>query len=432
VSTPPHACAPVERAPEGAGCGGRLSAWLVTNSLPPRFSGAGLNDSRIAARLAEFGVDPVLVSRRHPGEERAGILDGVAVLRLGRMDGGFARTRWVADFLATLSRSPAPPHLVRFRGYSLPFAAAIGALRRHRPSIAVLCQPACLGEDDPATVRGKRLGGLQLRALLACDALLAMNPALGAAMAEHGMARERILPVRNAVDLERFAPVDARCRVRLRAALGLPGGPLVLTLGILDARKGQALVTRAFARVAPGSGAGTAAQLAHVGPNSRDLAALRRADRVAHARAEEQRVREAAGLVPGRVRLLGARRDPARALQAGDVFVHASVEEGEANVVNEAMACGLALVIPDSPVYAAQVPADCALRFPPGDEAGLSRALSRLLADPGLASRLGRAARAHVERSRAPRIVARDYAQALRAACTLPARAHRDGPGSRR
>jgi glycosyltransferase involved in cell wall biosynthesis len=102
----------------------------------------------------------------------------------------------------------------------------------------------------------------------------------------------------------------------------------------------------------------------------------------------------------GRVRFLGpALRDGVRdLLQRSHVLVHPSVTEGLPNVVLEAMACGLPVVVTDAGGTREAV-RDGVDGFvvPPREPLALAFALERLWDDERLRRRLGRAGRARVE-----------------------------------
>ena len=67
------------------------------------------------------------------------------------------------------------------------------------------------------------------------------------------------------------------------------------------------------------------------------------------------------------------------------------------NKVYQAAAAGRPLVTRDGPALREVLrPDEHCLAVPPGDPDALAAAIARLLADAGLAERLGRAARAHV------------------------------------
>jgi glycosyltransferase involved in cell wall biosynthesis len=106
---------------------------------------------------------------------------------------------------------------------------------------------------------------------------------------------------------------------------------------------------------------------------------------------------EALGLA-GRVGFTGHQADPAEALRSLDVVVHASTRpEPFGRVIVEGMACGRAVVAMNEGGAAELfVDGDSAVGCPPRDPSALAERLARLIADPGLRDRLGRAGRAAV------------------------------------
>ena len=100
-----------------------------------------------------------------------------------------------------------------------------------------------------------------------------------------------------------------------------------------------------------------------------------------------------------RVRFLGARTDMPRIYRALDAFVSTSRWEGLSNVLLEAMASGLPPVMTRVEGVARVITeGQDGLMVPPGDPAAAASALVRVLTEPGLAARLGAAARAKVQR----------------------------------
>ena len=104
------------------------------------------------------------------------------------------------------------------------------------------------------------------------------------------------------------------------------------------------------------------------------------------------------------VRFLGAQphQQVAAAFREADVFVQASVvlgngdRDGVPNSLLEAMASGLAVVASDVAGIPEVVAPGCGVLVPTGDPRALASSLALLASDPGLRSRLGRAARDHV------------------------------------
>lgn len=105
--------------------------------------------------------------------------------------------------------------------------------------------------------------------------------------------------------------------------------------------------------------------------------------------------------ITDRVGFTGYVDDPAAAMRALDVVVHASTEpEPFGMVIVEAMACGRALVASQAGGAAELIsPGENALGHPPGDAGRLADCIETLARDPELRARLGRAGRSSVERS---------------------------------
>ena len=94
--------------------------------------------------------------------------------------------------------------------------------------------------------------------------------------------------------------------------------------------------------------------------------------------------------IDGRVVWLGYRSDVPSILRATDLFVLPSRWEGMPNALLEAMAAGCPVVASDVEGVAETLGDQCREQLvPPGDPAALSRAVVRMLSDPGHAAELG-------------------------------------------
>ena len=190
------------------------------------------------------------------------------------------------------------------------------------------------------------------------DGLLAVSAALKADMAALGMPGEAIRVHHTGVDLDRFQPVD---RVAAKAALGV-AGPLIVTAGHLNERKGQRIAVEALARLPEAS-----LLLIGDGPDRDWL---------------ERRI--AAPDVAGRVRLLGVRphEELPALLRAADVMLLPTASEGLANVWVEALACGTPVVTTDVGGAPEVIDRPAAGRLVPRDVAAIAAAITALLAGP--------------------------------------------------
>jgi glycosyltransferase involved in cell wall biosynthesis len=195
-------------------------------------------------------------------------------------------------------------------------------------------------------------------AAASADGLLAVSAALADRMAAIGIDRDRITVHYTGIDAERFRPVD---RATARAALGIEG-PLFVTIGTLNANKGQHLAIDAVAALPDAT-----LVLVGEGPD-RDRLAGRAADRG----------------VTGRVRLAGqlSVEQIAPLIAAADALVQPSANEGLANVWIEAFACGTPVIASDAGGIAEVLDRPEAGRVVARDPAALAAAMAAILADP--------------------------------------------------
>ncbi|HWT10378.1 MAG TPA: glycosyltransferase, partial [Roseomonas sp.] len=149
------------------------------------------------------------------------------------------------------------------------------------------------------------------------DALIAVSAGLRQGLLDLGAPPGKVTVLRNGVDLDTFRP--APDRAALRTELGLTG-PTLLSVGLLIPRKGHDRIIAALPELP-----GCTLLVAGEGPERAALLAL--AERLG---------------VADRVRLLGPQPHAAlaRLYAAADALVLASLREGWANVLLEAMACG--------------------------------------------------------------------------------------------
>jgi glycosyltransferase involved in cell wall biosynthesis len=206
----------------------------------------------------------------------------------------------------------------------------------------------------------------------------AISPAVERRLLDARIAPERIRVIWSAVDPAQLEPSATRqaLRARLDAA---PETPIVLVAANLVHRKGVDVLLEAFALLPPD--ACGALWIAGDGP---ERAALEAA---------------AARLgIAEHVHFLGRRGDVPDLLEACDVFVLPSRQEGLGVAALEAMARGRPVVASAVGGLAEIViPERTGLLVPPEDAAALASALARLCADRGLAQRWGAggAARVH-------------------------------------
>ena len=200
-----------------------------------------------------------------------------------------------------------------------------------------------------------------------------------------------IVPIHNAVDLQRFSPHSPVADLdRLAGLPAAAAGTVRVGLVATYARwKGHAAFIEAIAKLPPD----LAVRAYIVG------GAVYQTDGSQYSAGELKDLAKASG-VADRVGITGFVVQPEAALRALDVVVHASTApEPFGVVIAEAMACGRAVVMSHAGGAAELVtPNVNALPHTPGDVNELAAAIERLARDAALRARLGAAARATAER----------------------------------
>ena len=393
-----------------------IRVWFVTGRLPPEYSGAGRNDSVLGASCARHNVDVTFLAPRSRNMDLPPSLDGVPLYWLPAGASILTKLSRVVTTLRAF-RALGVPDVIRMRGFSLERALLLLLLKWIRPRIPIVVQPAMLGGDDPESLSRKRFGRFQVRQLLKADAIFAMNVQIADQLLERGYPSEAIYRTRNPASGKYFTAPSPEERGCVRNDLGIPeDAVLIATVGGILPRKRQAFVTEGFCRALEQSGSERKVLL-HIGPRFTNGFADGTPDTVRWSQLEERAVTDIANRF-GRstiVSFLGEREDIPVVLGAVDILVHASREEGEANVVNEAAAAGVVVVVPRSSIYDDQLPEGYPWRFDVDSPADLGIMLARLMTDPTLRAEAGSALREHARQTRSEDAVGKQYAEMLRA-----------------
>jgi glycosyltransferase involved in cell wall biosynthesis len=234
-----------------------------------------------------------------------------------------------------------------------------------------------------STVHSSRVRRAPERALLArltpeMDRLIAVSESIAAKIRREGRRGAPVVVVPNGVDLGQ--PPDPSVSRRLKVELGLPpDAPCVGVIARIEPEKGHPTLLAAWPRVLA---AEPEARLLIVGEGSQQV---RLHDSAAQL-----------GLLGPSPRVLftGRRDDVAAILAVLDVAVLPSYREAQGISLLEAMALARPIVasaVGGIPEFVTD--GQTGLLVPPRDPAALAGALLRVLADRGLAARLGRNAR---------------------------------------
>jgi glycosyltransferase involved in cell wall biosynthesis len=211
------------------------------------------------------------------------------------------------------------------------------------------------------------------------ERVVAVSPDLYDQCRGVGVPADQCLLIENGIDCTEFC--RRRTPEEAKAAQGLTPGRLVLgAVGRLSAEKGFDLLIRAADQLLKN---GFDLELLIIGEGD-----------------ERQRLQTLIDYLgrADRIRLVGYRADVRELYEAMDLYALSSLREGLPNVVLEAMA----MEVPVAATRVAGVPrlianGENGLLAEPGDLAGLTQALARLLADAPLRRRLSQAGRTTIE-----------------------------------
>jgi len=379
---------------------------LASLSFYPLYAGPAVRFQRYAPGLRQRGlplqvftqaVTPELVRRDGSiGNGRADqeapplyeVVDGLPIHRVRLPSGARRLPAYYRGLARHCEEHRSEIGVVQMLNLDLAAAPWLSQLRRM--GLPAVFTHTLLGEFSPKPWK-RRLQRLHRRLPLALvDTVVVSSQAMRRDLLEMGVSTPiEVIP--NGVDLQRFRPPESReQRVRLRRELGLdPGWQIVLAVGPVIPRKGAGELVRAFLSLCRDY---PRARLLLVGPRH-DLA---RESLAAFHRELESAIDEAGARE--RVIFTGPVSAVQRYYQAADVLVFPSRREGMPNVVPEAMASRLPVLLTPFTGLPEEFgrPGEHYL-LTGWDPERLAADLRRLLADPELRQNLGRAAGEWIE-----------------------------------
>ncbi|MGD0499572.1 MAG: glycosyltransferase family 4 protein [Bryobacteraceae bacterium] len=360
-----------------------VSLVLVSHSYPPVLGGSEIEAQRVCAALLKRGHRVmVLCAGGPPMPDSARWIDpaGVPVRIFARgMTGPLGDYAFALGVAWTLLKERRTYQLVYFLMQGVHLAVGLPVARWLGKAIVVKIS----GSGIPTLMRRSWMGRRELRWMRKwAYRVMILNEGLAGEALAAGLTPDGLLWMPNPVDTDEFAPCDSGRRQELRARLEIPAeAEAAVFVGRLAPEKELASLIGAFAAVVERRPQ-AALILVGEGPSRASL----------EARAAQL------GLA-AHVRFAG--RQPAGAirdwLQACDLFVLVSSNEGFPCSLAEAMSAGLASVVSDIPGNTQLVDAGVhGLRVPAGDEARIAEAVGRLLGDADARARMGLAARRRV------------------------------------
>jgi glycosyltransferase involved in cell wall biosynthesis len=357
---------------------------MVTGAYFPETSGGGLQARAVIRALRRDADFVVLTTSADPLLPDQSDEDGITIRRVhvdvqSTVSKLTAAVRLAAAFVSLSSRFD----IVNLHGFSKK-AIALAALCRFFGKRFVLTLQTSVHDEPPAA---RRAGWASYWAYRSADLYLSVSPGISRGYLNAHFPPSRLRQVCNAVETDRFRPALPAEREELRRDLGLPRDlALVLFVGFFSRDKRPDTMYRAWSDMAT--------------RDARSGLVMVGATRAVHGEVDTTlapmiRERAAQDGVADRLFFVESTTAIEKYFRAADVYALPSVREGLPLALIEAMSSGL-------PCVASRLEGSTdvlidhqvnGLLVAPDDEAGLAAALQLLLADRGVAARLGAAAR---------------------------------------
>ena len=380
--------------------------YVLTPSFPPTAGGQESHLLELSASLIAAGTPVLVITRRTaravPARECLGTVPVRRLRPYGAIKGvGFRAVPRLGILLCKmiwrLLRDRHRYDVVLVSGFNfMPFAPVLAGMLTGKPCVVrpesplEVTEPVGSGSREKmglseSSIALRLLRSVRRFAARRVDRYVAISSEIRAGLERFGIDSGRIVAIPNGIAIERFAPVSAAAKARLRTLLALPVDRLLLIYtGRLALSKGVMMLIDVWRELAPSHPEGHLIILG-TGQGCFDDCEPAMHDFIA------------AHALGSRVTVAGSVPNVHEYLQASDMFVFPSDYEGFSLSILEAMTAALPIVSTRVGI-AAELDHTCrfGLLVPPRDRAGFRDAIQRLLPDADLRAELGANARAAV------------------------------------
>lgn len=378
-----------------------LRIAMIIDLFPPIVGGAETHARDLAGALVRAGAQVTVLTRRAREDlpENEKLESGVEVIRIGSPGSPrWGKYRFIPALVREWKNRAGDFDLVYLCGFRVLGWPLVGSARK--TGVPIVLRAEVCGEMSGDFIwhqpgRGENcLLKLLFRPfvrwrncrLVRHGHFLSISSVVTMEYEAAGVSGARIEQIPNGIDTERFSPVAAGEKLRLRKELGLPDGPVFLYSGKLNRGKGLQVLLSSWSQYVRDGEEGL---LVLVGSGGGQF--------LSEEESLIRRVKEE-GLAD-RVKFTGYRQDVESWLRAADVFVFPSESESFGLAPLEANACGVPVVCTPAGALEETVPDGiCGIRVPVGDGEAIKKAMRKLAGDEDLRNRIGKQARARVER----------------------------------
>jgi glycosyltransferase involved in cell wall biosynthesis len=356
---------------------------MVAPLYHPSQGGVGKQAKLLTERLAAEGVTVMVITRRMKGLPPAIFPPEVRVFRAWSLKPYLHTFEDVtlANILVSLSfclscalllvHNRREYTIVHFHGASLPLVICLPLLKLMRKRVVAKVAGTLGTEAGALRDRYCGLGNLLIRLLRRVDRFIATSSEIATGLLHDGFSQETIVRIPNFIQTESYPPVASDLKTQKKKAAGLRSGPIVTYSGRFITSKGLAYLLGAWQVLASRQPTASLLLLGD-GPLLADMRRL----------AAELKILD-------RVDFRGHLADVREYLQATDIFVLPSLQEGMPNSLLEAMAAALPVVATNiGGVRDVLDHGQNGWLVAPRDAAALAAGLETLLGDVRLARKL--------------------------------------------
>ena len=366
---------------------------LMTNWLYfPEFSGGALQCHRLSRKLMSLGAHVEVLA----GTDRKELVgrthvDGIPVQRVLRdKSTGKNRLLFGWNLFRYILKNHKKYDVLHAHGFHAPVSLAAWVT-----GLPLVQKITNLNLDDPVAVRRRRFGWGVAKIYSLAQVVVATSGLLEQACRQE-LDESQFRRIPNGVDTSLFCPVSTAERLRLRRKYGVDDDRIILlAVGSVSYRKGIDVLIQAVYQLK--ESVSEKFVLWVIGPQSYQKGFGQEDDRVRQFVEKVEKMVSFYGLEDV-VFFKGTQSRIHEFMQAADIYVHPSRNEGQPNSILEAMASGLPTVanlipgITDEIIQTGRFGylVDCE------DTTIFAAALKVLIKNPGLRQRLGRNARREI------------------------------------
>lgn len=356
---------------------------FVSSFTPPLNAGSGRNAYNFAKYVSGEGIDVTLLSLNRKGQLKPREYDGnLKIIRLR-----YFNQNLITKVLSLIIILPGyffrvikndiifvyGGNIIAFE-FILLFGKFLGK--------KVVFRSTMYGEDDAETLVNKRwIGSLRYLSLKQLFLYFSINPAFTGSWEQVFGSSEKVFGSVQGVDIGKFFPVEKEFRLKLRKKLNLPENMfIIISVGYVVERKGYPNIFEALAQsdipflyLVIGD--------YHV-PDDHYFKNLNLE--------MKSIVKTGKSLLKGSVTFLGNKRNVEEYLKASDIFILNSTKEGFPNVVLEAMACGMPVIVRETEgMDGFFLKRNKNIFFTSGDSNEIRENINKLFSDTNLRKKIG-------------------------------------------